>query len=188
MMRTVTLLMLALAGCGGYIGTGPAPQVGVPRSLSLDIEVKGDEKSAVEEALRWVLDGNHALRRVRSGGDARVTISGKLKQDRAILAGTDCTFSVQLTALSAGGDELVRETREFKAAGLQSNVWVETEKLITKGVVWAIERTGSGLAAPPPPPPPPAAEPVTPPPTVDEESPPLQPATPVRKKPRPRRR
>ena len=188
MVRLLVPALVTLSACGGYIGAGPAPQLsGVQRPMSVEIKVQGDERDTVEDALRWLLSGNRSVRRVSTGGDARVTIGGKLKQERAILAGTDCSWKVQLLAVGAGGEELVKETREFKADGLSSNVSLETEKLITKSVVWALERSSSGLSAPPPPPPQAATPVTTPSVEPDETPPPIEPAAPVRKKARKRR-
>ena len=139
MARLLVPALLTLSACGSYIGTGPAPHVGVQRPLSVEIVVRGDQHETVEDALRWLLASNRSVRRVKSGGDAIVTIGGTLKQDRAILAGTDCSWKVQLVTVAGTGEEVVKETREFKAEGLSSNVPAETEKLITRGVVWALE-------------------------------------------------
>src|SRR5690242_10344996 len=129
MPRALLVALLVLPACGSYIGTGPAPSVGVTRPLSVEIRVDGDEKGAVEEALGWVIAGNPRVHRVKSGGDLVLTLGGKLKQERAILAGTDCVWRVQLRAVASGGEELINEAREFKADGLTADVPNETEKL-----------------------------------------------------------
>ena len=150
-MRRAWLPALLLAGCGGYLGNGPAPRVTLARPLRVEIKVRGDARPTVEEALKWVLRDAHDVTRVESGGDAVLELDGKLSRDAAILAGTDCRWRLALSARSGDGNELVSERKEF-AAQVSSNVPVAEEKLITQSVVWALERTGAGLAAPPPPP------------------------------------
>jgi hypothetical protein len=146
--RVVVALFPLVAGCGGYIGHGPAPNMMVARPLAVQIAVLGDEQKLVESSLEWVLKGSGLVNRVFTGGEGHILLTSKVTKEVAILAGTDCTVSVDLKAISTGGQEVMHERREFRREHLDSNVPTELEKLVTESVVWAVEKGVAQLQSP----------------------------------------
>ena len=171
-MKLSPLLALAAftVGCGGYINNGAPPAVAIDHPLRVEIAVTGATRDTTLRALEWVLGGTHQVSWVKSGGDARLLLKSALTEDHEMLGGTACTLRVELSAASGGAEPLLF-TRAFKSDPVTSNLAVEKEKLITRGVVWALNQASARLAAPPPPvEPPPIAAPSpvdTPPAAVD---------------------
>jgi hypothetical protein len=187
--RSVALVVLVgSGGCGSFIGKGLAPTIAVNRPVSLEITASGDQRRDIDQAVDWIVGYSRSLHRAKGGvGDGRVKLIGTLTQKKAILAGTDSTWTLEVVTVR-DDTQVVHDARSWSVYEQNSNVPYEVEKLISQSVVWALERAGNGLAGAP------AAEPVverTPEPVVapspeaaapvDSDSPPL--ADP-RKKPR----
>jgi hypothetical protein len=183
--RSVALLVVVgSSGCGSFIGKGLAPSVSLNRPVSLEITVSGDQRRDIDEAVNWIVRDSRSLH--RHEGDGRVKLIGTLTQKKAILAGTDSTWTLEVVTIR-GDTQVVHDAKSWSVYEQNSNVPYEVEKLISQSVVWALERAGNGLAGAPAPepverepepvvaPPPEAAAP------VDSEAPPLGD---TRKKPR----
>jgi len=141
-VRPRVTLALLLVGCGGYIGTGAPPTLDAQRNLTVQIAVSGDRGPDVERALDWVLGRSRTVKRVKQGGELQLALAGKLAREKFVL-GTDCTFT--LRASTVEGDP--GETRSFVKKSITGNLEVETERLITDAVVWALERAAQGPIA-----------------------------------------
>ena len=146
-LRSLLALATLAAGCGGYINNGPPPRLAIDHPLRVEIAVTGAERDTVQQALKWVLGATHQVAWVKSGGDARLLFKSALTEDREMLGGTECTLRVELSAARDGAD-LLTFTHAFKSNPATSNLPIEKEKLITRGVVWALEEASARLAAP----------------------------------------
>jgi hypothetical protein len=157
-MRPALLLVLFAAACGGYgyIGHGAPPRVRSPRPFTLEVEVQGEPHTMIEDAVAWVLRSDPGLKRVPKSGDAVIRLEGKLVETRALLAGTDARFGLELSAMR--GDEVVCEKREWKRTALSSGVPLEEERMVVEAVAWALGRAAATLGEVAPTAPPAAAE------------------------------
>jgi hypothetical protein len=155
--------------------------VRAPRPFSLELEVAGEPRELIDGAVGWLLRGDTAMKRVRSGGDASLKLDGKLIENRAILAGTDARFTLALVA-SRGGTEMLRDAKEWNRERVNSGLPSEEEHMVVEAVTWALGRAAATLAEEPPPPP--APETPAPPPTVDYDEQPTPIPPPVKKRKR----
>jgi hypothetical protein len=180
MHRWVAIFLLS-ASCGySVIGSNPPPRVRAARPFTLEVEVQGEPRGVIDDAVKWVLRGDTSMKLVRGGGDARLRLEGQLTEKRAILAGTDARFRMSLVAVR-GNEEVLRDMREWSREGISSGVPAQEEEMVADAVTWALGRAAATLAEEPVAAPPvtPAAEPA-PAPTYDDTPTPVQ--QPKRKK------
>lgn len=170
MPRPGILAALLAAGCAASAPSGPAPRVAVPRAVSLQLDVTGNDKTELDAYLDWILKDNGLLRRVPSGGDLRLGVEATLDEAVHLLAGTDLTLTVRVHA------DNLDERRTWTRAGLTSQVPLERDKVLTEAASWALVRAATASSLPP------AA--ATPAPSrielpASDEAPPPPPATPA---------
>jgi hypothetical protein len=144
--------IFALAASCGYsvIGANPPPRVRAHRPISLEVDVEGEPRELIDDAVKWVLRGDSSMKRVRGGGDACLRLEGRLSEKRAILAGTDASFRLTLVAVR-GNEEVLRDMREWSRENISSGVPAEEEKMVADAVTWALGRAAATLGEEPKP-------------------------------------
>lgn len=165
MLRLVPLL--ALAGCAASLPSGPAPKLNVARAVSLELAVSGNDKAELDAYVDWILKENGLLRRVQSGGDARIAVTATLDRNVFILGGTDLKLTVRVK-----GDAL-DESRTWSRAGLTSGVPSALDEMTTDAVLWTLGVAATAVTSfvptePPPRPPVPEVAPSSTPSPVDD--------------------
>ena len=142
--------LVSTSGCGSFIGKGLAPNVTLTRPVSLDIAVAGDQHGDIDDAVNWIVRDSRSLHRAKGGGDARVRLIGTLTQKKAILAGTDSTWTLEVVT-TRDDTQVMHDAKSWTITELNSNVPYEVERLIAQSVVWGLERSANALANATPP-------------------------------------
>jgi hypothetical protein len=173
MLRLVPLL--ALTGCAATVSVPayPAPKLAVARAVSLELAVSGNDKADFDGYVDWIVKGNGLLRRVQSGGDARIAVTATLDRDALILGGTSLKLTVRVK-----GDAL-DESRTWSRGPMTSGVPTALEQITTDATLWALGKAATSVTSfvpsePPPRPPVPEVAPSSTPSPVDDTPAPTQ--------------
>jgi hypothetical protein len=166
MLRLVPLL--ALAGCAtASLPSGPAPKLNVARAVSLELAVSGNDKAEFDAYIDWIVKENGLLRRVQSGGDARIAVTATLDRDALILGGTSLELTVRVKS------DALDESRTWSRARMTSGVPSALDEMTTDAVLWTLGEAATSVTSfvptePPPRPPVPEVAPSSTPSAVDD--------------------